>query len=146
YFGQAQLFTKVNDPQCQISNHVDTMGWNLLSGNSTTNAFQNCSLQALTDTKTGAILLQNAPTGTPMGNLGQSKIRGNGTWTLDGNLGKTFRISESKSLQIRVDATNILNHPTPSAPNLAVSGTTDFGQISTKTGTRSFQGQVRFSF
>jgi len=146
YFGQAQLFTKVNDPQCQISNHVDTMGWNLLSGNSTANPNQNCGLVALADTATGAILLQNAPTGTPLGNLGQNKIRGNGTWSLDGNLGKTFRITESKSLQIRVDATNILNHPTPSAPNLAVSGTTDFGQISTKTGTRSFQGQVRFSF
>jgi hypothetical protein len=62
-------------------------------------------------------------------------------------LSKTFRITESKSLQIRVDATNVLNHPTPNAPNLAVSGTTDFGQISAKgTQTRNFQGQVRFSF
>jgi len=151
YFGQAQLFTKVNDPQCQLSNHVDTMGFNLLSGNSTTNAFANCTLQALADAKTGTILLQNAPTGTPMGNLGQNKIRGNGTWTLDGNLSKTFRITESKSLQVRVDATNVLNHPWPAQPNLSLAGNADFGSINTKGGAnngnpRSFQGQVRFSF
>src|SRR6185369_13013151 len=122
YFGQAQIFTRVNDPQCQLSNHVDSMGFNLLSGNSTTNAFANCGLQALADSQ-GKVLLQNAPVGSPMGNLGQNRIRGNRTWSLDGNLGKTFRITESKSLQIRVDATNVLNHPTPGAPNLTLAGT-----------------------
>jgi len=147
YFGQARLFNKINDPQCQLSNHVDTMGWNLLSGNSATNAFANCSLTALSDAKTNTILLQNAPVGTPRGSLGENKIRGNGTWSLDANISKTFRISEAKSLQIRVDATNVFNHPTPNGPNLAVSGTTDFGQISGKGNqTRNFQGQVRFSF
>jgi hypothetical protein len=147
YFGQANLFNKVNDPQCQLSNKTDTMGWNVASGNSATNAFANCSLTALQDAKTGTIVLQNAAVGTPVGSLGQNRIRGNGVWSLDGNLSKTFRITESKSLQIRVDATNVLNHPTPNAPNLAVSGTTDFGQISSKgTQTRNFQGQVRFSF
>jgi hypothetical protein len=34
---------------------VDTMGWNLLSGNSTTNAFANCSLTALQDTQPGIL-------------------------------------------------------------------------------------------
>jgi hypothetical protein len=154
YFRKAQLFTKVNDPQCQLANHVDTMGFNLLSGNSTTNAFANCSLTALTDAS-GNILLQNAPTGTPMGSLGQSKVRSRGSWSLDGNMAKTFRISESKSIQVRVDATNVFNHPSPgnlvnnvftANPNLAVTGTADFGSFTTKQGIRAFQGQLRFSF
>jgi hypothetical protein len=77
----------------------------------------------------------------------QNTIRTVGTWSLDGNLGKTFRITESKALQVRVDATNIMNHPTPGNPNLSLAtATTDFGSITTKTGTRSFQGQVRFTF
>ncbi len=37
-------------------------------------------------------------------------------WTLDGNLSKNFRISESKAIQFRMDATNIFNHPTPGDP------------------------------
>jgi hypothetical protein len=68
-----------------------------------------------------------------------------------GNLSKTFRITESKSIQIRVDATNVLNHPQPAHPNLAVPGTSDFGAVTTKGGLnngtpRMFQGQLRFSF
>jgi hypothetical protein len=78
--------------------------------------------------------LQNAPVGTPRGSLGENKIRGDGTWSLDGNVSKTFRISESKSLQIRVDATNLFNHPQPANPNLAVSGTTDFGRFRPRAG------------
>ena len=34
-----------------------------------------------------------------------------GIWTLDAALAKIVRISESKNVQIRMDATNILNHP-----------------------------------
>ena len=110
-----------------------------------------CTLQALSDTSTGAIVLQQTQVGR-LGNLPQNTIRSVGNWTLDGNLGKTFRITESKSLQVRVDATNIMNHPTPAAPILSLGGGSDFGSIAqngltpAKSGTRSFQGQVRFSF
>jgi hypothetical protein len=34
------------------------------------------------------------------------------------NISKQFRISESKSLQLRIDATNVLNHPTPNNPGI----------------------------
>lgn len=144
YFGAARLFTKVQDPQCQLANHTDTMGFNIMTP--LANNGSNCSLVALADSATGQILLQNAPVGTPRGNLGENHMVGIGSWSLDGNIGKTFRISEAKSIQVRIDATNVLNHPAPTAPNFAVSGTTDFGQISSKTGTRAFQGQLRFSF
>jgi hypothetical protein len=97
---------------------------------------------------TGApvIILQNPQPGM-RGNLGQKSIVGIGTWTLDANLSKTFRISESKSIQIRMDATNITNHPGMNAPSLNITNTTVFGQITGKpNNVRQFQGQLRFSF
>jgi hypothetical protein len=157
YFGQPLIFTKVPDPQCfqfQDASHTDSMGFNLF--NNTVSATQgNCTLQALQDTATGKIVLQNAQPGT-QGNMGKNKIWGRGSWTLDGNLGKTFRLSESKSLQIRVDATNVMNHPNPGSPDLSLTDNRDFGSIQTfvvngittpaKSGGRTFQGQLRFSF
>jgi hypothetical protein len=79
--------------------------------------------------------------------MGQSTIRNIGNYTLDTTIGKQFRITESKSVQLRIDTTNVLNHPTPGAPNLNMNSTTaPFGQITTKSGGRAFQGQVRFNF
>jgi hypothetical protein len=67
-----------------------------------------------------------------------------GEFNFDANAQKTFRLTESKQLSIRVDATNILNHPQPAIPN---AGPTNFGTITgDKTGSRVFQGQVRLSF
>jgi hypothetical protein len=57
---------------------------------------------------------------------------------------KNFRISESKTLQVRVDATNVFNHPVPNIPSFAV---TSLGNITGKGNqTRTFQGQLRLSF
>ena len=47
--------------------------------------------------------------------------------------------------QIRIDGQNVLNHPILGDPNLNINGTT-FGQITTVTGARRFQGQLRFNF
>ena len=60
-------------------------------------------------------------------------------WTLDGNISKAFKLTESKSIQIRVDAINILNHPWPADPiGLGFAGTNfssdNFGQITSKGG------------
>jgi hypothetical protein len=99
-----------------------------------------------TRTRSGVIVLQNPQPGKA-GNLGQSTIRNIGNYTLDTNIGKTFRITESKSVQLRIDTTNVLNHPTPGTPQLSINTNTNpFGQITTKTGGRAFQGQVRFNF
>jgi len=70
-----------------------------------------------------------------------------GTWSLDGNLAKTFRISESKSVQVRADATNILNHPAPGTPSLSINSANPLGYIATKsTLHREFKAQLRLSF
>jgi hypothetical protein len=88
-----------------------------------------------------------------IGTLGNRSLTSFGTVFLDGNIQKTFRLSESKALSIRVDATNIMNHPQLNSPNFTV-GATPFGQIAGKGAAtfagppvqRNFQGQVRFTF
>jgi hypothetical protein len=72
-------------------------------------------------------------------------LYGPGTIGFDASASKTVRISESKSAQFRMDAKNVLNHPLMGNPNLNINGTT-FGQITTVTGSRTFQGTLRFSF
>jgi len=49
-------------------------------------------------------------------------------------------------LNFLMDATNILNHPQPSNPDLNINGSNPFGNIATKTGQRQFQLQVRLEF
>ena len=84
-------------------------------------------------------------------------LRSLGKWRLDANLGKTFRLSESKSLQVRFDATNLLNHPdlSDSQPQTGQSINTAgvvFGRIPDKGGSltgsnpRRLQAQLRFTF
>jgi len=91
------------------------------------------------------IVLQHPQPGK-RGTLGQNTIKGLGTWRFDANLGKTFQIGETKSLQVRFDAQNVLNHPQPATPTFSITGNDYFGRINTKSGTRAFQGQLRFSF
>jgi hypothetical protein len=69
-------------------------------------------------------------------------------WSFDANLSKSFRISEGKSLQFRVDAINVLNHANINNPNLTLASTaTQFGEITTKGDrNREFQARLRFMF
>ena len=107
-------------------------------------------LRGSTDTRNVQIVLQHPQPGQK-GNLGNNTIIGPGFWRFDANLGKTFRISESKSLQVRFDALNVLNHPQPGNPGGTLNPTLNinsdvFGQFTTKTGGRSMQGQLRLTF
>ena len=149
YFGDPNPYISVEDPQCAMSQ----------SWANTLAAIPDCNLRAVA---------QEVPAGTPgsvvdgtgrtiqyllvnpapgkQGNLGLTTVETLGPIKFDANLSKTFRISESKSLQIRIDATNVLNHPTPPAPVLDINDD-NFGYlIGDKTGGRSFQGRLRFSF
>jgi hypothetical protein len=65
---------------------------------------------------------------------------------MDGSLSKVFQITESKQLQLRVDATNLLNHPLPNNPQYSINNNA-FGTIASKGNQiRTFQGQLRFVF
>lgn len=128
YFGDA--YKRVTDPQC---------------GSIATTLRSICTLSAIADSSNN-IVLQNAQPGT-RGNLGQNTIELPGSWGLDATISKAFRISESKRLQFRLDATNILNHPEPADPSLDINATVPFGNIDTKSSaTRQFQLGMRFEF
>jgi hypothetical protein len=150
FFGSPSPFAKVADPVCApggLTDRTDAMGWNLRGNVGTNGQFTAlCTLDAVARASTGQILLQNAQPGK-RGTLGTNTMSTRGVWSFDGNVSKSFRIDESKSIQLRMDATNILNHPTPADPTLNINSDTDFGEIrGDKTGNRTFRGSMRITF
>jgi hypothetical protein len=103
------------------------------------------------------IVLQHPQPGMK-GSLGNNPVLGLGSYRFDANLGKTFKIGETKSFVVRFDALNVLNHPLPATPNLSIDPntfgvTTPFGQLASKgcgagaaLQCRALQGQMRFNF
>jgi hypothetical protein len=124
----SQQYKRVPDPACS------TLASNLR---------QWCTLTALADAN-GNIVLQNAGPGQ-LGTLGLRAMEGPGSWDLHANIQKTIQVTESKRLTFRVDANNVFNHPTPGNPSLSIN-TGTFGQITTKTGSRSLQAQLHLDF
>jgi hypothetical protein len=102
-----------------------------------------CTNTAIADAN-GNIILQNAKPGQ-LGSLGLRPIYGPGRWDFDANLQKKIRLDEVRNVSIRLDASNLFNHPTPGNPNLNINSGT-FGQITTKTGSRTLAGQIRLEF
>jgi hypothetical protein len=150
-------YTTYTDPQCANVTTADGLQ-------------ANCTLRGLAIVTTpetpGAVLL-NAATNTygvkllenpqpgQQGNLGATTLNTFPKWRLDGNLSKTFRVTETVSAQLRIDATNIFNHPTPGSGNttdpvgLTNQGSSfqdNFGQLTTKSGSRTFQAKLRITF
>jgi hypothetical protein len=100
----------------------------------------------VTDANTNQILLQNPKPGT-RGTLGQRTMELPGSWAFDAAMAKSIRITESKNLQLRMDATNVMNHPILGNPNLDMNSTTRFGNIQSKGNQRrEFKAQLRFNF
>jgi hypothetical protein len=146
-------YTKVKDPQCS---GVDA----------SLSAF--CTINAIAmvdgfDTNgqpiAGDIVLQNALPGT-RGTLGRNTLVYPPEWSLDMALSKAVTFKENMSLQVRMDVTNIFNHPQPAgsvrasgtryqvgnAPDVALNNTNNFGDLGSKFGNRTFQARVRFAF
>jgi hypothetical protein len=124
----SQQYKRVQDPACTaVASNLRT--W--------------CTNTALADAN-GNIVLRNAGPGK-LGSLGLRSIEGPGAWDLHANLQKRIRLAESRSLTVRLDAENVFNHPTPGNPDLNINSGT-FGEIRTKTGNRTLQGQLRFEF
>jgi hypothetical protein len=104
------------------------------------------SNRAITDSS-GRILLQSPQPGQ-LGTLGLKWVQGPGNLGLDMNLTKRVKISEGKEFEMRLDASNILNHPNfaaPTAANLSINSVS-FGRITTATGARSFVINTRLNF
>ena len=92
----------------------------------------------------GKILLVNPAPGQ-LGTLGQRWIEGPRSIGLDMNLIKRLKISERNEFEIRLDAINILNHPNFGNPNVGINST-NFGRITTATGSRTFVVNARVNF
>jgi hypothetical protein len=122
----------VTDPQCA--------GVTTLQGTRTS-----CTLGAIADAQ-GQIVLQHAAPAT-LGNLGANWIEGPGSFRFDISASKGVSVGEGRSLQFRIDARNLLNHPILGNPDLNINSA-NFGQIPATevSGNRQFQGQVRFTF
>jgi hypothetical protein len=151
-YGFPNPYIAYDDPQCASRvGDTDSMGVNLrasctLNGLALIAPAGTPGARLMDDGVTyGVPMLENSLPGT-QGNQGARMLRLPGRWTLDGNLGKAFRITESVNAQLRFDATNILNHPNPGEPNYNTQSS-NFGQVTGRQGApRSFQGQLRLSF
>jgi hypothetical protein len=122
----------VSDPQC---NSVTPLQGTQIA----------CTLTAIADSQ-GRIVVQHSRPGT-LGNLGANWLTGPGTFTFDLSAGKKVRLTETKALQLRVDAHNVLNHPILGSPNLNIDAS-NFGQMNGTDvlGNRVIQGQLRLTF
>jgi hypothetical protein len=99
--------------------------------------------------------VNNAVAGT-FGNVSRNQFRGLPQYQFDAQISRLFPIHERLTLNLRIEAFNVLNHPNfanPSAsnPGTATSKNATFGQISATTGgtignPRIFQGAVKISF
>ncbi|MGA8159396.1 MAG: carboxypeptidase regulatory-like domain-containing protein [Acidobacteriaceae bacterium] len=86
-----------------------------------------------------------APAAGEWGDARRDSIIGPDDFTLDGALARTFRLRGTRSLDVRVDATNPLNHATYTTWNTVVNSTT-FGLPAAVNPMRSLQvtGRLRF--
>jgi hypothetical protein len=143
------LFTISKDPQCANANIVAA------------SLAANCNLAAVYDAKTGQPLLVH-PLPGKSGTLGRYPLRGVTQPAFDMNASKSFRLTESKSVQFRIDASNVFNHPTVNTPQLSLApsaatnalnstfgqilNATGFSTVGAKTGFRKIQGMLRVNF
>jgi hypothetical protein len=160
YFGTS-FFTEP-DPQCLDASLIAQVADPVTTGTAPTPLSGFCNMDALgmvvpagtvgsyprSNGEYGALVLVNPRPGE-FGMLSPSILEGPGSYTVNANMGKTFRLTETKQLTIRMDATNILNHPAPNPVSTDVGGAfgSDFGEINGKGGTpRNFQASVRLTF
>jgi len=92
---------------------------------------------------TGAYV--NPTTGT-FGNVGRNSLYGPTNFRFDLSLTRKFNIAESKSLQLRFDSFNILNHPNYGNP-VASLNSGNYGRIQSQSGdSRTLQLAMKFAF
>lgn len=86
-----------------------------------------------------------APASGAWGTAGRNSIRGPNQFTLDSSMARTFRLRATDSLDVRVDAANLLNHATFTSWNNATNIST-FGLPGGANAMRSLQitGRLRF--
>jgi hypothetical protein len=122
-----------------------------LGGNGSANGYFNLSAittnTAINPNGTPTTVAACATCATLYGNAGLGILNGPGQFNWDQSLIKTTKIGERKSLQFRVEAFNILNHPQFGNPYTTYSTLSTFGQITTtSTNPRLLQLGLKFLF
>jgi len=167
-YGSPGLYTNFRDPQCtsDVAGAIIPSNPDSGSGPGQFNFNSSCTLAGL-----AAIVPQNTPGAYPVldasgnptgqfavnvlqnskpgaqGNFPHSKLQLPRRQTLDANVSKTFQLTEDKTLQLRVDANNVLNHPNWNEPTLSIQSS-NFGRATGKGGpaNRVIQAQMRLTF
>ena len=79
------------------------------------------------------------------GNAGRNTITGPTQFSLNAGLGRTFRVTERHSIDLRFDAVNALNHVTFRSFNTTI-GSNSLGLLSAPSAMRSLTATLRFRF
>lgn len=86
-----------------------------------------------------------APAQGRWGNAGRNSITGPGQFTVNASLGRTFRVRDKVSLDLRVDSMNVVNHVTFPAWNTVISSA-QFGVPTVANPMRTVQTTLRARF
>ena len=86
-----------------------------------------------------------APVAGLWGDAGRDTIPGPLVFSLNGSLSRVFRIGERRSIDLRFDATNALNHPTITGWGTAI-GNSTFGLPTAASAMRKMTANLRFRF
>ena len=109
------------------------------------------------------IVVRNALPGETANLMQSNSLTGPGRWNLDMAMSKSVEFMEGKRIEVRVDAQNIFNHPTPTGgqpfswnarftqiynPDFALNSTDSdsFGRLTSKGGHRTFQAKISLRF
>jgi hypothetical protein len=85
------------------------------------------------------------PSNSPYGDATRNSIEGPGTVTLDMSINRTIPIKETRSLDLRLTASNVFNHVNYTSISTAVNSLT-FGEVTAAGGMRRVTMQARFRF
>jgi hypothetical protein len=86
-----------------------------------------------------------APAAGLWGDAGRDTIPGPLVFSLNGSLSRVFRIGERRSIDLRFDATNALNHPTITGWGTTINNST-FGLPTAASAMRKMTANLRFRF
>jgi trimeric autotransporter adhesin len=86
-----------------------------------------------------------APLPGQWGNAGRNSITGPNQFSLNASLGRTFRLHDKFNLDVRVDSTNLLNHPVFSSWVTTINNA-QFGLPAAANPMRSMQTTIRLRY
>jgi hypothetical protein len=85
-------------------------------------------------------------TGT-LGNQGRNTLQAQGYWNFDTSVDRSFPIHDQLSVNLRVEAYNVFNHPVLNTPGATTTTTSSLGTISSTASTQrilQFSGKIVF--